>query len=121
VPKKGDDFGVITASVGINHCFNAKAIFSTKEFAEIHGSSGSNQSREFNGIFDKTFVVISDTESYSPVFDCETVNVLDASHGAVITVTELNGTITVYTVRGVKHNAFELGKEMTRLILEVVL
>jgi len=80
--------------------------YSPLAYAGVHPSS---KSASVPGIFLKDFVMINDVETYSPVFDCATSDVSNATNGAKLT---LNG--VVYTVRGVQPD----GIGLTRLILE---
>lgn len=89
-----------------NDEFADAATYSAKVYASVHPSS---KSTTVDGIFDKDYVEINGVESYSPVFDCATPDVSDATHGAKLTINSV-----VYTVRGVQPD----GTGMTRLILE---
>ena len=91
-----------------------KGTYSPLAYAGQHPSS---KSKNVDGVFLKDFVVISDIETYAPLFDCATADVSDAAHGAKLTV-HLDGiestTDVIYTVRGVQAD----GVGFTRLILE---
>jgi len=88
--------------------------YSPKAYADVHPS---NKSTAVNGIFGNDFVVVGDTESYLPVFDCATSGVSDATHDAKLTIHPSGKALptdVTYTVRGVQPD----GTGFTRLILE---
>lgn len=60
-----------------------KIIFSDKEFVDHHAS---NKSKEIHGTFLKDYIDISGVESYSPLFDCATLDVKNVKHGAICSV-----------------------------------